>query len=332
MGAGNGQSEEDLEKDFRFITANKFAEMDSQYQSTLFCLYGIDGRNRDAVTRACVGLAKGGSLYPIALHIIDLEDFKIPHLNVVRVSGEMTYATELVERVLHDGPYLCISSPITHVNSGQTRWLEAREAVSRAVGFITSVVGRGSIFGLALELEVPAGSELRQSVFTPGLRTPQPMEFVMLADVRPVEEIAASLTSAKEELRRRLEYAASLVGRASQEKDKTFRFILYWMALEVVVDGKERKVTDHLAQAYGKPFAIVRDGLELSVCLQMRYEIVHLGKTHSLDARTERLLQGYFLDLMRFELGLPCRYLAGSLLAVEATIQEAERTEERPKS
>lgn len=320
-------TDDELSKDFRFVTANSFARIDGKFKSALFCLYGIEAKNKDGLGKACNSLGKGGSAYPVVLHLIELSDFKVPELKVSRGPEHAVYAVELGERALKNGSYLSISAPIIHAPSGETSWKEAREAIARTIGLIVSMVGRGPIFGMAIELEVPAGQEFRQSVFTAGVRMPQPMEFLMLGDMRAVQEIARKLLSASGDLRNRLEYGASLVGRASQEDDETFRFLLHWMALEVVADGKEREVTDHLAKAYGVEFAAVRDALELRACLRMRNDIVHLGQTRMLSAHMERLLQGYFLDLMRFELSLPCLRITESFIAAAASAPDVSYVE-----
>ena len=48
----------------------------------------------------------------------------------------------------------------------------------------------------------------------------------------------------------------------------------YWIALEVIAEGKGKVITAKLAEAYGETREFVRDVLELSAAIQFRGRLV----------------------------------------------------------
>ncbi|MCC7251603.1 hypothetical protein [Hyphomicrobium sp.] len=310
-------------RDFRIATANEFARLEQRYNSTLFQLFSIDQELVDQIGELCGALTVGHPPFPIALHIVELRGFKAPKVEIVRSpSRPVTLTAKLGELSLPDGKYLSICAPVVHTNTG-TQEKEAREAIARSLGLFVASLGRGFLIGRAAEFVVAAGDELRQSFISDAIRAPQAWDFARWGHSTDLSDLAKAIELSDADLRSRIAYGASIFGRAALEHDDTFRFTLYWLALEVIADGGEKEVTGHLANAYNIDLKAVRDGLELRHCIRMRADLFHKGQPPQLTPRTERLLQGFFLDLLRYELGLPCNRLVEQLIASEARTASA---------
>lgn len=108
------------------------------------------------------------------------------------------------------------------------------------------------------------------------------------------------------------------MGRAVTEVDEVFGFITSWVALEVLAKGKGAEITGHLAHAYGADVKTTRQDLELGRANRLRDLILHKGRRPAIGSRTFRLMQSYFIDLLRFRLGLSCMRATSSAIAATA--------------
>jgi len=85
---------------------------------------------------------------------------------------------------------------------------------------------------------------------------------------------------------------------------------------------------DKLAGAYGESRNYAFDTLEMRAPYDLRIAVVHRGKLVSLEARMERLMQLYFVELLRDRLRMPCAKLGGRWIA---EVDKAKRGKDTAK-
>lgn len=112
------------------------------------------------------------------------------------------------------------------------------------------------------------------------------------------------------EKREAVQFACEVLGRAVHQDDETFRFTLYWVALELISHSKGDGVAVKLGNAYGTNKTFASRSLEFDSIYKLRHAVVHKGKRAVLDARMERVMQCCFVDLLRARLDLPCKRLS----------------------
>jgi hypothetical protein len=117
------------------------------------------------------------------------------------------------------------------------------------------------------------------------------------------------------EERNAIMYAWSLMGRAVTEVDEAFGLITSWVALEVLAKGEGAEIAGQLAHAYGADVKSTRQDLELERANRLRDLILYKGRRPAMGSRTFRLMQCYFIDLLRFRLGLSCMRATSSAIA-----------------
>lgn len=105
--------------------------------------------------------------------------------------------------------------------------------------------------------------------------------------------------------------------RGRREKEsKIDRFLMFWIALEILVDGRgkmvTRKVKDRLSSIYPN-YNIDKIAEVVGRVYGIRGDIVHQGvrQPENLDEKLEQL-EDIFADLLRARLGLPPKYLSES--------------------
>jgi hypothetical protein len=226
---------------------------------------------------------------------------------------------ETSERKLPSCTYLAIISPINH--EGQvTSYAKAFETISFVRAFISLNFGKlgqytwVADFDFNLEGHVTTSSEtLRMPLFSDLMRIP---------GTDWSNEIAERLVVQGAAYRAKLQRGCDFIAHALNQQDEAFRFSAYWIALEVLV-GKSGAIRDALAKAYGKNRAYVDEQLYFKEISTTRHNLMHFGKFGLLMSYQERLLQLYFWDIVRHQIGLPSRELAH--LLVRSGLIEAER-------
>jgi len=116
-----------------------------------------------------------------------------------------------------------------------------------------------------------------------------------------------------EPLRARLVLACQFFSRANEENHEYKRFFDYWTALEIVVGGKSQRVRNLMAQAYGATLPYVDQTLRFKEISNLRHDLIHKGVFKRLEPEVERRMQGMFLDLLRFQIGLACKRITARL-------------------
>lgn len=230
--------------------------------------------------------------------------------------------TELSDRKLPKCSYLALISPV-RVEGDQKLYLSAYEAIAFARAFLALHLGKVAQYTWVCDFDFDASGQLHVS--SPVFRMPMFADFFGLADATIGKEIVARLVLQSDEYRKRLQRACDFVNSALNQPQEAFRFSSYWIALEVLVGGRGNAIRSRLASAYGQSETFVDVDLRFRDLAKVRHALIHRGEFGTLQSYQERLFHLYFWDIVRFQIGLPCRELA-RLLVTSGHI-EAERKE-----
>ena len=209
--------------------------------------------------------------------------------------------------------YVVICAPRIHKPEGERSDEAAQNSIALAAGMVVALVGRASFLTYLGDYIVDADT-MQQSYYAPIVRSPQLEDGASLSDGAIVSEILPAMGALPEEKRNEIAYCWSIFGRAVKERDETFRFTLYWIALEVAADTKGDGLAAKLGNAYGKSKKFAYDELGFRPIYNMRHDVVHKGARVSLRADMERIMQCCFLELLRARLGLPCKKIVAGLV------------------
>lgn len=220
---------------------------------------------------------------------------------------------------LPDAMYLVVGAPCIGKDPAP-----ARRAIAIVIGLLVAFLGRAVTLTSIGEHTIDAKSG-SVSVNATVPRTTEIEDGASFRDGAILAEVLQAINSAAPEPTAKAMFAAEIFGRATQEQDETFRFFLYWVSLEVLTNTTSDGVATKLARAYGKSKNYAYDDLLFRRASELRHSIAHKGGTAALAARMERLIQCYFLDLLRAELKLSCMRLTQGLLEDLTSIDEARK-------
>lgn len=238
-------------------------------------------------------------------------------------SGERDYHSDpstgapivLVEprvKKLAGGPHLFLATPF-EVDGKPGVEPEARRVLNLAVSLLCLHTGVNLLRHCVFEGRVVAAEEGAVTVPDRWLRAPMGAEGPFLGSQNGVDiaEISERLAQMRQPKRRRVELALDLLGKATRGEETFFD---YWLALEVVCDGKKGKIANRLGATYGTNSHKAAYLTGLSTLGRWRDNYVHKGIRPPVTATIERYLQLLFLDLLRHEIDLPPRCHAGAML------------------
>lgn len=250
-------------------------------------------------------LAHGG---PILFGFGTFKDFKVPSTTMdlaTAESGQLRMFVKVDEKALPSAPYIILAAPFRRDGADGDE-PSTRRALDLAAGLIGVHAGANFMRECVFEGEV-SGRDGRFSAPGPAHRIPQVVEGPFLAKENGLDigEISKQLSKTSEPKRSRLELALVLMDTAMRKHEG---FLEYWTALEVVCDGKARRIQDRLAKIYGlKSQHEAARVTGLGALTTWRDDYVHKGKRPFLTADVERYIQLVFLDLLRHELDLATR-------------------------
>lgn len=124
---------------------------------------------------------------------------------------------------------------------------------------------------------------------------PQVADCRAILDAEAYNELVNRIGIQTDLLRSQLTLACRFIANAIDEHQEYKRFFDYWTA------------------AYGENIVFVDQSLSFKQVANLRHELIHRGYFIRLEPEIERIMQGYFIDLIRFRIGLPCLRLTQRL-------------------
>ena len=228
-------------------------------------------------------------------------------------SGRLQVVMKFDSKELPNTPSVFLATP--HKTDGiPGDEVSARCCLDEVAALICIHAGHNLMRHIVFEGEVDAtGAQF--SVPGEAIKMPQPTEGPFLAPQNgdDIYEIAGALRAlTDDDRRRRLLLALQLIDHAMRSD---FGFLEYWTALEVVCAGGANRIKTTLSKVYRiKSHNKAAELTRLDVIAQWRHDYVHKGVKPNMNAGVGRYLQLLFLDILRFELGLPSR---GHLAAIQ---------------
>jgi len=221
---------------------------------------------------------------------------------------------------LPEGEYIIFYAPcISHTMKHDP--LMARRAINVTLGLITAIAGKNTFLDhLGDQIIIPASNQV--SHYSDMFKIPLDDDFLYFEQAEPLQEILEHINTMPEDQRGRVLYIVEMFGRAVRQREPEFQFSLYWIALELVAQTKGDGLAAKLANTYSKPKMFAYDTLEFRAVYDARHNYFHKGFRPSLSSRQERLVQCYFLDLLRARLHLVPRHF--SLAALQAWHRQAQ--------
>lgn len=243
--------------------------------------------------------------------VVTVQSTMVPSIK----EGTLVMNSFVSDAKLPNCPYVAIVAPESKIGGG------AITAINFARAFLC--LNFGSLVHYTLVAEFDFDASGKASFGGPVFRLPMFADLARFPDVSIANEIAARLALQMDPYREKLQRACDFMSSALNQKDEAFRFAAYWIALEVLV-GTGGAIQDALAKAYGENRQFVDDSLCFKELAQMRIQLVHFGKFRTLLSYQERLLQIYFWEIVRSQIGLACRKLAVALVNSGQVAEERE--------
>lgn len=189
------------------------------------------------------------------------------------------------------------------------------KALSITATIIAAHLGKNAIRDLIYDGSV---SVLNSEFSKIGTLTniPKPHEGPNFSDFlwRGIEETITELSATNPDVKRRLEMGLDFFERGISEYDKDVRksdaLVFYWIAIESLCGGTG-KIESSLQNHYRLPNrAAVQSLLGTENIRKWRNGLVHEGRTKEFTPDIDRYLQLLFLDVLRYQIGLPAICLA----------------------
>lgn len=185
----------------------------------------------------------------------------------------------------------------------------------------------GKLCFYSLVAEFDFDMEGKVSLPGPVIRMPMYADFLKIVDPALINEIADRLCLQLSDYRERLQRASNFVSNAMNQSDEAFRFASYWIALEILVGSTDDAIRNTLMKAYGFTNKTLVDQLLLfDHVSKIRHNLMHKGNFQTLKSYQERLLQLYFWDIVLFQINLPPRGLARTLVTSGMVEEEMARS------
>ena len=294
-----------------------WTERDPRFQSMVVSYFTIDERWVTAIDSHLPNMVlKGGSWHPYGCTIVKIgAGAKLGQFKTIVVSGppKTLLHPARYELELPEAHYLILFSPIITFPDGSTNDSIARDTISMALSLLMVFGGRGVVLTYVGDEVISAGKET-PSIVGEVIRVIDPIDVLTFTDSEvAVKQVLEGLRDANAGIKNQLLFALNLFGRAVRESNDSFRFTLYSIALEVLAQGKGKEITLKLAAAYGESKKFAEEDLETKAFIRFRDRLIHQGSIETLHSRMERLLQCYFIDLMRARLRLPCERLTAQM-------------------
>ncbi|WP_164602072.1 HEPN domain-containing protein [Rhodopseudomonas sp. BR0M22] len=241
---------------------------------------------------------------------------------LVQEEGQLKLQFQIENLRLPDCDYLAIVAPVSR-NDGETNYFSSFQAISFLRSLIALSLGKLPFYAWIADFDFDIEGVV--SLTSEAVRVPLYGDFFKIFDASLVNEILGRLVRQQLPYRIRFQRACDFFDMALSQRNEAFRFSSYWIALEIIVGGKNDAIRTSLSKAYGnsnKKFA--DDYLLFGEISGMRNSLIHHGEFGVLKSYQERLLQLYFWDIVRHQVGLNCRQLARELVLSGLVDQEKQ--------
>lgn len=293
--------------------AKSFERLDPKFSSTLFSFFTIDEKLRGRL-EALGSMTISGAGHPCSAFVAQIKDRKFQRWDTILYGGVPVVSETKFRELEIKGAasYLVFCSPCVN-EDGVSNENVAKHRITVFVGMVVAFLGKAATLSF-LGDEIVTATEGKTTITSNAIRMPMPEDGASFNKSAILREVLDAISTLPVTEREPFLYAWEIFGRATQEDDETYRFTLYWIALEVVGKTKGDGLATKLANAYGMKKEFAYSKLEFRRVYDLRHNIVHKGGQANLDGRMERLLQSYFLELMRARLGLKCERLCEALI------------------
>lgn len=224
---------------------------------------------------------------------------------------------------LPDLNYLAIIAPASRSEKGETSYAMAFESINFLRSFLCLSFGKLPYYKWISDFDFDENGIV--SLASEAFRMPLFADLYKFVDLPLLKEISERLARQLADYRQRLQRSCNFFDMALDQIDEAFRFSAYWIALEIIANGKSGAIRARLALAYGKDKSFIDEKLLFGELSQKRHDLMHKGEFAGFAAYQERLMQLYFWDIVIHQIGLQSRYLALSL-ANSGLIEQERRT------
>jgi len=306
-------------KEFRLAEiASRFFESDARFKTTLFQAYSISSDVQYATEHFFKNVSSDPTVdpsHPFSFFIgnFDKLDLLFAHeFQYVDVEKKFVFFSKADQIPAPKCALIFFASPVIH-EGATTHTGPAQSVFGLYKSVLLGIFGRGFLLDLISEFTIEGTSEHRTSFASSRWRTPQALDTRAIVDPTIYEDLIVRVRSLSDPSRARFVLACQFFSRANEELHEYKRFFDYWTALEIIADGKSQRIRKSIAQAYGQNLQYVDQTLRFKEVADLRHNLIHKGIFKSLEPEVERRMQGLFLDLMRVQLSLPCKHIAGRL-------------------
>jgi hypothetical protein len=308
--------------------AKIFADQDPAFRNFHAKIYSFIPPSRDLavgiLNAIALDRASFPNRHPAALLLGDFSEVIRTQVRTIPMREKGSNALKILFSLDHTQlPHiecLCIVSPFKVSNGGQ-HYEEAFEAIRFLRSLLMLFTGKLCSYTQIAEFDFDEQGKLTQP--GPVFRMPLFADFFKLQDFELGQEIAERLVWQQSEFRRRFQRACNFMDSAMNQQEESFRFVSYWIALEVIAQGTDQAIRAALRAAYSyASVKVVDDKLLFDRIARRRHELVHQGDSSTLPAYQERLMQLYFWDIVLHQMNLRHRGLAR--LLVESGMVEDE--------
>jgi hypothetical protein len=236
-------------------------------------------------------------------------------------NGQLRILSQLSNCKLPDCEYLALISP---VENGEDGYNKAHQSINFVRSLVALAFGKLPFYSWIADFDFDAKGQIS----LPGdvIRMPLHADFFKIIDADLMREITERLALQQDEYRQRLQRACNFFDLAMDQPDEAFRFSSYWIALEIIVGGRNDAIRTALSKAYGHTDKAFADqNLLYKEIADIRHDLIHKGRFSVLRSYQERLLQLYFWDIVIYQIGLRQRQLALALARCELIDQEKQQ-------
>jgi hypothetical protein len=204
---------------------------------------------------------------------------------------------------------IIIAAPAVHDAQG-TSEVKAAEVFAVLEACMAISFGRFGLTQLVQEIRVTTSGEVQSA--SPVIRVPESPDYHQVATFGELATWLAGIGSAEAGLSIRVKRALEFVSQALKARSSEMQFSNYWVGMEVLAEGKARKIKAVLSQHYGlgaNNSTVVDRKLGFSRISETRHHLFHEGVFSAQDYEpvVRRMTEAAIADLLDARLNLPLR-------------------------
>lgn len=263
--------------------------------------------------------------HPLITYVAEIENLKIQRFFMLRYfasDGVLTLSAQSNEFKVPKCFALILATP--EVGTGD-RSVDptAGRILDRTKSLLFSLFGRQNITDYVgtLHVDSQTGIEFTES---PGISNITIFESYNVGTYAEYQEISQRLNQQIGDQKNRISLAFSVFSRALFETDNYICFIYFWISLEVLGNTQNQGVVDILAKVYGVSRTTIISSTHVDELYKKRLSLFHKGVLDQFSPRLKRSFVCIFLDILRFEIGLPCKQHARLFFEWQSSIADPD--------